>query len=358
MRPAGTFDVDYSQDMAIVRTRLQWIMLVLFFIFLFTFPLLPFAGLYWLNVAILMGIALVAVFGLHITTGLYGQINLGQASFMAVGGYTSAVLTTAWGGEWFLLALPIAGIMAGIVGIVFGAPSLKIKEFYLAMATLAAQFIIIYFLIHIDDMLGIKLTGGPHGMSVPIASIAGVFEIDTDIKMYYLVMAFAVLMGLFALNITRTRVGRAFIAVRDNDLAAEVMGINLFYYKLLAFFIGCFFAGIAGSLWAHYFYYVQAEQFTLKDSVWYLGMLVVGGMGSVLGAVLGTVFIRLLDALAYNIAPYISAAFPVLPPNIVYVVGGILFALVVIIFLIYEPRGLAHRWRIFKASYRLWPYAY
>ena len=354
MRPAGTFDVTYAQDMAIVRTRLQWIMLALFLAFLIAFPHL--SGVYVLGVASLAGITLIAVFGLHITTGLCGQINLGQSAFMAVGAYTSAILMTKLGLP-FLIALPLAGVMAGIVGIIFGAPSLKIKEFYLAMATLAAQFIIVYLLIHIDDLIDMKFTGGAEGVSVPFASIGGLV-FNTDLKMYYLIVVLAVVMGLFALNITRTRVGRAFVAVRDNDLAAEVMGINLFYHKLLAFFIGCFFAGIAGSLWAHYMFYISPESFTLHNSVWYLGMIVIGGMGSVLGAVLGTFFVTLIDMLSYNIAPILSDAFPFLPTNIVYVVGLIVFAIVIIVFLIYEPRGLAHRWRIFKASYRLWPYAY
>ncbi len=356
MRPAGTFDVTYAEDMAIVRTRLQWILVALFVAFIIVLP--NFSDLYWLDVLVVMGITLIAVFGLHITTGLCGQINLGQSAFMAVGAYTSAILTNAWGGEWFLVVLPLAGINAGIVGMIFGAPSLKIKEFYLAMATMAAQFIIVYFLMHFDEFLDTTIFGGPNGLGVSPATIFGFFEIDTDFRMYYLVMALVVIMGLFALNMTRTRVGRAFVAVRDNDLAAEVMGINLFYYKLLSFFIGCFFAGIAGALVAHYYLYIQPEQFTLHNSVWYLGMLVVGGMGSILGTVFGTVFITLLDALAYNVAPFISDALPYLPQNITYIVGIILFAIVVIVFLIYEPRGLSHRWRIFKASYRLWPYAY
>lgn len=354
MRPAGTFDVSYAQDMAIVRTRLQWIMLGLFLVLLIAFP--HFTGVYLLSVATIAGITLIAVFGLHVTTGLCGQINLGQSAFMAVGAYASTILMAKLG--WpFPLALPLAGVAAGIVGVIFGAPSLKIKEFYLAMATLASQFIIVYLLIHIDDLIDMKFTGGAEGISVPIASIGGL-QFDTDIGLYYLVIGLAVIMGFFALNITRTRVGRAFVAVRDNDLAAEVMGISLYYYKLLSFFIGCFFAGIAGSLWAHYFFYISPESFTLHSSVWYLGMIVIGGMGSVLGAVMGTFFFTLIDVLSYNIAPLLSDAFPFLPTNIVYVVGLILFAVVIIVFLIYEPRGLVHRWRIFKASYRLWPYAY
>jgi len=349
MRPAGTYDTSYAQDMAIVRTRAQWIMLAVFLAFLIAFP--HFSGRYWTGVFSLAGIILIAVFGLHITTGLCGQINLGQTAFVAVGAYTSATLISKLGLP-FLVALPLAGIMAGIVGLIFGAPSLKIKGFYLAMSTLAAQFIIIWIISH-TEFLG----GAARGMSVPCASIGG-FAINTAIKRYYLIIALVVIAGLAAFNLSRTRVGRAFTAIRDNDLAAEVMGINLFYYKLLAFFIGCFYAGIAGSLWAQYFRFIQPLQFTLKDSVWYLGMIVVGGIGSPLGAVLGTVFIRLLDVFAAFISPILAATFPLVRAHVTYATGTILFAIVIIIFLVKEPRGLAHRWAIFKTSYRLWPYAY
>ena len=354
MRPAGTFDVTYADDMAIVRTRWQWIMLAVFLAGLIALP--HFSGVYWLHIVSTTGFVLIAVLGLHITTGLCGQINLGQSAFMAVGAYTAAILTGKLGLP-FLVALPSAGIMAGTVGIIFGAPALRIKEFYLAMATLAAQFIIIWFIVHIDALIGMELTAGAYGLDVPFASIGGLV-FDTPVKMYYLIMAITLIMGLFALNITRTRVGRAFVAVRDNDLAAEVMGVNLFYYKLLAFFIGCSFAGVAGSLQAHYLNFIGFEQFRLQESVWYLGMIVIGGMGSTLGAVMGTVFVRGLDVASDNIAPVLSNTFPFLPMNLIMPVRMIVFAVVIIMFLIYEPRGLAHRWRIFKASYRLWPYAY
>lgn len=349
MRPAGTFDTSYARDMAIVRTRAQWLMLVLFLAALYVFP--NFSGIYWLHIFTLTGLILIAVLGLHITTGLCGLINLGQSAFMGIGAYTSAILMTK-AGLPFIVALPSAGIVAGIVGLIFGAPSLKIKEFYLAMATLAAQFIIVWAIVHTEF-----LTQGAKGMNVPFASIGGLV-FDTDFKMYYLIITVTILMGVFALNITRTRVGRAFVAIRDNDLAAEVMGVNLFRYKLLAFFLGCFFAGIAGSLWAHYYSFIGPENFTLHDSVWYLGMLIIGGIGSPLGAVLGTVFIRLLTVLTDYISPMLSATFPFMASNVVFAVRVVVFAIVVIVFLIYEPRGLAHRWRIFKASYRLWPYGY
>lgn len=349
MRPAGTYDTSYAKDMAIVRTRTQWIMLAAFLALLVVLPWL--IGRNWLGTFSLTSIILIAVFGLHITTGLCGQINLGQTAFMAVGAYTSAVLTSKLGLP-FLVALPFAGIMAGIAGLIFGAPSLKIKGFYLAMSTLAAQFIITWIISHTSYL------GGAQGMSTPYASIGG-FIFDNDTKMYYLIMALTLIAGLTALNLTRTRTGRAFTALRDNDLAAEVMGVNLFYYKLLAFFIGCFYAGIAGSLWAHYYNFIQPLQFQLKDSVWYLGMIIVGGAGSTLGAVLGTISISLLDS---RFAPFISGVLteylPLVRMNVTYATGTILFALVIIIFLVKQPRGLAHWWQIIKTSYRLWPYTY
>jgi len=361
MRPAGTYDVSYDQDMAIVRTRAQWIMLAAFLALLAALP--HFSGVHWTGVLSLTGVVLIAVFGLHITTGLCGQINLGQTAFVAVGAYTSAVLTSKLGLP-FLVALPCAGIMAGIVGLIFGAPSLKIKGFYLAMSTLAAWFIIRWLILHLDNILSrllghpIVFVGGAAGITVPYASIGG-FVFDTDIKMYYLIIAVALIAGLSALNLTRTRTGRAFTAVRDNDLAAEVMGINLFYYKLLAFFIGCLYAGIAGSLWAQYYTTIVPGQFRLDHSVWYLGMIIVGGVGSPLGAVLGTVTISLLDKwFAPLISDVLTLTLPMPRANVVYAARAILFALVIIIFLIKEPRGLAHRWQILKTSYRLWPYAY
>jgi branched-chain amino acid transport system permease protein len=162
-----------------------------------------------------------------------------------------------------------------------------------------------------------------------------------------------------AKNIARTRVGRAFIAIRDNDLAAEVMGINLFYYKLLAFFIGCFLAGIAGSLMAHWTGSISTDNFSFMDSILYIGMIIIGGLGTTLGPIVGVIFIRLLDVGVYNyLSPYLQSTFPQLPGGFTSGIAPMLFGLVIILFLILEPRGIAHRWSLFKASYRLWPFSY
>jgi len=168
-------------------------------------------------------------------------------------------------------------------------------------------------------------------------------------------MIIACLATFLAQNLVRTRAGRAFIAIRDNELAAEVMGVNLWAYKLLAFFVGCVFAGVAGSLLVHYFAFASPTHFPFMDSVWYLGMLIVGGMGSMPGAIFGAVSLRLLDELVTIVGPILSAA---VAPQAAASLALIMRGLVIVIFLIFEPRGLAHRWEMVKAYYRLWPFSY
>lgn len=350
MLPAGTYNVNYQQDMAVVRTRLQWLLLIAFLVGLLAVP--SFASSHWLSVLNSIGIMLIAVHGLNILTGYTGQISLGQAAFMAVGAYTSALLVDRLGIP-FLVAMPTSGLVAGLVGLVFGLPSVRIKGFYLAMATLAAQFIIPWAIVHVRP----DITGGSSGIVVSPASIGGIVLRSQD-SIYYLVMGMAVLMTFIAKNLTRTRTGRALVAIRDNDIAAEAMGVNLFAYKLLAFFICSFYAGIAGSLWAHWMKAINPDHFTLMDSIWYVGMIIVGGMGSNVGAIFGTAFLRLLSELVMTISPQLGRLFPALAANILAALGPMFFGLVIILFLIFEPRGLAHRWEIFKASYRLHPFAY
>lgn len=349
-RPCGTFDRSYSQDMAIVHTRLQWIILIVGLAFLFSLPL--FGSNHMIHLLNYMAITLIAVHGLNILTGYTGLLNLGQAAFIAVGAYTSGVLTAKFGMS-FWAALPCAALSAGVIGLIFGLPSLRLKGFYLAMATLAAQFIIISAIVNIRP----DLTGGWTSLVVPVPKI-GDFAFNSQFRMFYIIMPLAVLATLLAKNLARTGVGRAFIAIRDNDLAAEVMGINIFRYKLLSFFICTTFAGIAGCLMAHWMRAISPATFGLHQSVWLVGMVIVGGMGSTAGAIFGTAFIRIIDELAKALVPAISGAFPALSGNISAALGFIFFSLVIILFVIFEPRGLAHRWEIFKTSYRLSPFAY
>jgi branched-chain amino acid transport system permease protein len=242
--------------------------------------------------------------------------------------------------------------MAGLIGMVFGIPSLRVKGFYLAISTIAAQFIIKWVVEHWTSM-----TGGFNGLNVPAASIGGM-TFRSESSQFYLIMVLTIISLFLAKNIVRTRVGRAFIAIRDNDLAAEVMGVNLFRYKLLAFFIGCFFAGIAGSLLAHFSRTISPENISFMDSVLYVGIIIIGGLGTTIGPILGVIFIRLIDVLVTQLSPALQSAFPSIPGNFTSGIAPMLFGLAIILFLIFEPRGIAHRWSKIKSAYRLWPFSY
>jgi branched-chain amino acid transport system permease protein len=347
--PAGTRNYSYAKDMAIFRTRTHWALLFALLVFVFTLPL--YLGEYWLSVANLIGITIITVTGLNILTGYCGQLSIGQAGFVAVGAYTSAVLTGRFELP-FLVGLICAGLVAGLIGIVFGTPSLKVKGFYLAISTIAAQFIIIFVINHWTGV-----TGGFVGISVPPASIGGITFIS-QASQFYLIMTITAIVIYLAKNLARTRVGRAFVAIRDNDLAAEVMGTNLFRYKLTAFFIGCFLAGIAGSLLAHWIGFLNAENFTFMDSILYIGMMIIGGLGTTIGPIFGVIFIRMLQQGITFISPVMENTFSALPAGFTTGIGPMVFGLVIVLFLIREPRGLAHRWALFKSSYRLWPFSY
>ena len=346
--PCGTRNYDYARDMAVLRTRTHWALFIALLLILFTAPL--YLNNSWLSRCNLIGITIIAITGLNILTGYCGQLSIGHAGFMAVGAYTTGILTGKLGMP-FLAGLICSGFSAGLIGLIFGLPSVRVRGFYLAITTIAAQFIIIWVINHWS------LTGGFVGMSVPRASIGG-FTFRSEASQFYLIMIITAICILFAKNLARGRVGRAFIAVRDNDLAAEVMGINLTYYKLLAFFIGCFLAGIAGALFAHWTGFLNAENFTLTDSILYIGMIIIGGLGTTIGPILGAVLIRLLQWIIMYISPSLETAFPAIPAGFTSGIAPMVFGLVIILFLILEPRGLAHRWTLFKAAYRLWPFSY
>ncbi len=347
--PCGTRNYNYAEDMAIVRTKTHWVLLIGFFVLLFTTPL--YFGNYWLGVFNLIGITLIAAIGLNILVGYCGQLSIGHAGFIAVGAYTAAILTNRLEMP-FLVGLIGAGVVSGLIGIIFGLPSVRVKGFYLAITTIAAQFIIIWVINHWS------LTGGFVGIKVPYASIGGlVFR--SEASQFYLIAIIAALCVFFAKNLARTKVGRAFIAIRDNDLAAEVMGVNLLYYKLLAFFIGCFFAGIAGALLGHWIGFLNAEQFSFTESILYVGMIIIGGLGTSIGPIFGVIFIRILQQLlTMELVPFLESTFTNFPAGFATGVTPMLFGLVIVLFLILEPRGLAHRWALFKSAYRLWPFSY
>jgi len=350
LRPAGEFDVSYAQDMATIRQPWQWALLLAFLAALFTLP--AYGSQSAVALANRIGITIIAVQGLFLLTGLTGQISLGQAAFMTTGGYISALLVNNLGWSFFL-ALPLAALGAGLVGLFFGLPSLRVKGFYLVMATLAAQFIIPWFTRNAFR----EVLNGAQGLNVAVPSIFG-FEFNTPQRYLYLTLSVLVLTTIVAHNVSRSRLGRAFIAIRDNDLAAEVLGVNLFKYKLQSFFLAAVFAGLAGSLAAHQLRHINSETFNLIDSILFMGMLVIGGLGSNLGPVFGVIVVELLIEIATLLGPLFSDVLPATAYGAVQALRPLFFGAALMLFLIFEPRGLAYRWHLIKAGWRLRPFSH
>lgn len=348
--PSGVFNTCYRQEIMVFRTPSQRIAVLAFLGVLFLFPL--WATRYWLALVNTMAVTVIALQGLNILAGYCGQISLGHSAFMAVGAYGFAIMAGRCGLP-FWLSIPMAGLLAGVVGMVFGLPSLKVRGFYLALTTIAAQFVIIYLI----KTPFPEITGGAIALHVPEWKW-GSFVLKTEKQFYYVIMVFTILMTFLSKSLTRSYVGRALVAIRDNDIAAEAMGINLYGYKLLAFFTGCFFAGIAGAVWALYVKVISPDDFTLMNSVWQMGMLIVGGLGTTLGPFFGAIFIHALNEIVILIGPVISAVIPQIKAQISAALVEMVFGMVIILFLIYEPRGFAHRWEILKEAYRLWPFSY
>lgn len=344
----GNYKTNYSKDMELFRTPQMKFRMLIIVALLFLLP--TFSSNYVVGLATLCAIAVIGAIGLNILTGFTGQISVGVGAFLAVGGYTSAILTVSLGWS-FWISLPLAGLVTAIIGGLFGIPSLRLKGLYLAIATLAAQVIILWIISRWSS-----LTGGAAGMVLQRPSI-GEFAFYSHNSYYYLTLTIAVLTTIYALNLFRTRTGRAFLAVRDRDVAAQIMGINLFKYKVMAFAISSFIVGIAGALLAHYTMIVTIELYSIKVSIQYLAMILVGGLGSVLGSILGAVFITLLPvALGFMVeflAIYIPNAYSLLNSFREFV-----FGLVIILFLIFEPGGLVHIWNNIKNYFRLWPFSY
>jgi len=348
MMPSGLYNTTYQQDMSIFRTKYHWAWFFGFLIFLFLCPF--FISNYVASIFNATGIAIIASLGVQVVLGYCGQITLGQAAFLGVGAYSWTLLAVKLHFPP-LLAIPAAGLITAVIGVVFAIPSARIKGFYLAVSTLAAHIIIIHCITHLTSLTG----GATNGLMGPVVRIGGISLISDRQKLYF-IMPIVVIMVYLVTNLIRTRFGRAFIAIRDNDLAAEVMGINVFLYKVIAFAICSFCAGVAGSLWAISSRLIHPEQFTLMDSIWYIAIIIIGGMGSIMGIIFGTVSMQLLREFIIIFAPFLSKWVPSMSEALSAAFTAFLFGFIIAIFLIFEPRGLNHRWVILKIKYRLWPF--
>jgi len=357
-REAGQFKATYAADQQIFPIRQDRVGMAA--LLLGAFVVVPVVGnQYWFS-AILIPVLIfsLAALGLNILTGYAGQLSLGTAAFMAVGAFAAYNFVLRVPGIPVLAAFVLAGICAAAVGILFGLPSLRIKGFYLAVATLAAQFFVVLALVRFGWFSNYSSSGVINAQRMQILGVA----IDTPLRKYLLVLTIVVVLALAAKNMVRSSIGRAWMAVRDMDVAADVIGIPIVRTKLIAFGVSSFYCGIAGALYAYaYLGTVEPEAFTLDLSFRILFMIIIGGVGSVLGSFLGAMFITLLpivlDVLVRQMNTLVYSAFQwSLPGSITSNLQLIVFGGLIIFFLIAEPHGLARLWQIAKEKLRLWPF--
>jgi branched-chain amino acid transport system permease protein len=344
---SGDFKTSYTEDIAVLQTSFIKVSIGIFLILLIGLVLV--ADKYSLYIINLSAIATIGALGLNILTGFTGQISIGQAGFLAIGAYSSAILTKA--GLPFLVALPLAGFISTIAGLLVGIPSLKLRGLYLAITTFAFGFIVE----HVSNSWQ-SLTGGAQGMEVSPAIIYGI-TFNTDRKFFFLVFPLTILAVLFARNLIRSKPGRAWIAIRDRDIAADTMGINLYWYKLSSFAVSSFYAGIAGGLLAHYIQYIGPTHFEVLVSVQYLAMIIVGGLGSILGSILGAVFMTILPELLKLLPDLLRGSYPIVADKFADI-NLILYGLIIMLFVIIEPEGLNGIWNRVKIYWKMWPYTH
>jgi branched-chain amino acid transport system permease protein len=353
-RETGVFHESYAADMALFPVPLdRWMLLALLLFAGLGIPYL--SGQYWIGSLIIpFLIFALSALGLNLLTGFAGQLSLGHAAFMGVGAYAAVILYARYDVP-LLLSLLGGGVIAAAVGVVFGLPALRIKGFYLAVSTLAAQFIIEWVITHVKWIGG----GVFATIDAPPLQIGG-WLLDTPVEKYFLTLAIVLGLTIFAKNLLRSRVGRAWMAIRDRDIAAEIMGISPFRYKLLAFAVSSFYAGVAGGLLS-FTYYAAAniEEFNLLLSFRLLGMIIIGGMGSVLGSYLGAGFIVLLPIFINQLlVAGGKIAGRLVTTDLLANTEFMVFGALIIFFLIVEPLGLARLWQTLKNDLRLWPFPY
>jgi branched-chain amino acid transport system permease protein len=356
-RETGQFRTSYAADQSILPIRQDRIGLAI--ILLVAFLVIPLAASnYWLTTIMLpFLIYALAALGLNILTGYAGQLSLGTGGFMACGAFAAFKLATGFPELHIVLVFGLAGLITAGVGVLFGVPSLRIKGFYLAVATLAAQFFLLWLFNRVPWFTNYTASGV---ITAPPRAIFGdVFvtgSAATPVYKYLFVLAVVTLLALAAKNMVRCKIGRAWMAIRDMDIAAEIIGIRPLTAKLSAFAISSFYVGIAGALWAFiYTSSVEALAFQIDVSFRILFMIIIGGLGSILGSFLGAAFIVLLPIFLNN-APALFGFH--MPTDLVTHVEFMIFGALIIFFLIVEPHGLARLWQISKEKLRRWPFPY
>ena len=352
---ASTAVSGYREDERIFRTRFMrtWFVILLALMALMFLGSMIGIGAneYHYFIMNLILINLIAAIGLQLLIGFTGLLSLGHAAFMGVGAYTSALLVTDWGFP-FIISILAAGLVAALLGIIVGFPSLRIKGFYLMVATLAFQFVIEYVIIHWDSV-----TRGIRGIELPTPHVFGI-SLQRNQSYFVLLIALTILLMWGAKNITRSKIGRAFIAIRDNDVSAEIIGIPIFPYKLLAFSISAFYAGVAGALFAGLLRTAIPEDYTFLHSIIFLAMVLIGGLGRLVGTVFGVIFITLVPVLLDLIVSYIANVYD---PNFTMLLGPLkefVFGGLIVVFIIVEPEGLVGMWTRIRDYFKICPLPY
>ena len=357
-REAGQFKTSYAADQGLLPIPLDRAFIIA--VLIFAFVVLPMIGSdYWLGTIIIPVLIMsIAALGLNILTGYAGQLSLGTGGFMAAGAYMAFKIATSDTLGW--LPIPIVvllgGFCAALIGLVFGLPSLRIKGFYLAVTTLAAQFFLLWLFIRVPWFVNNSIAGVP---TAPPREVFGVLVTGAESPVwarYLFVLALTVLLTLLAKNLVRSRIGRSWMAIRDMDVAAELIGIRPLQAKLTAFAVSSFYCGVAGALWSFAFLNsVEPTAFDVQRSFFVLFMIIVGGLGSILGSFLGAAFITLLP-IFLNAAP--AAIGLDLDTDVITHIEFMTFGALIVFFLIVEPHGLARLWEIAKEKLRLWPFPY
>lgn len=344
---------DYYEDVKLISSPVVAFWFAALLVFLYLFPSL--VDNYYIYVANYIAINIIVVTGLNLLVGYTGQISLGHAGFFAIGAYGTVILM-AKAGFPFLLALPCSALVAAGFGFLLGLPALRLEGPYLSIATLG-------FGLTITQIIGrIELFGGREGLHAPDIVI-GPWIIDTDKEFYFLLITLTILLLLFMRNLIKTRVGRAFIAIRDADIAAQTMGVNIVYYKTLAFAVSAFYAGIGGGLYAFVLKFIDPEIFTLMMSIMFLAMVVVGGLGSMMGSIAGAALLCWLDLKLRNILdiPYVGDWLESLSKSWFSITGVsniqfIVFGSIMVLIMLFEPLGIYGIWLRTKRYWRTWPF--
>jgi branched-chain amino acid transport system permease protein len=360
--PCGEYHQNYREDHAWWQTKfIKGKMILLMIVLFWGIPYV--ADSYWISVCNQVGYTVLGALGVQLLIGFCGQVTLGHAAFLAVGAYTSTLLILEF--PWpkvFLdlgLAYPIsilaAAVVAGIWSVLFGLPSARVKGFYLILTTMAAQFITVDFVI---TQYISQIGGRGQAFSLPLGTIKiGPWVIDSDLKIYYMMLVLVILLVAAVVNLLRSRVGRAWVAIRDNDISAEVMGINVVQYKLFAFFVAGFIGGVAGAFWISNLAAISPEHFPWFWSLWLVGVILIGGVGSVHGTIFGSIFmVVVMELLQMAVIP-LASSYPKLLMDFLFIKEAA-FGLAICAFMIFEPNGLSYRWWQAKNYFNLWPFSY